>query len=45
MERIFAFIDESGNSGFDFSKDGVSAYFIITAVTVKESDLRCGILC
>lgn len=39
MERIYAFTDEYGNPGWDFSKDGVSTHFIITAIIVKESDL------
>ena len=39
MERIHAYIDESGAYGFDFSKEGNSTHFIITAVTVKESDI------
>lgn len=39
MERIHAYIDESGAYGFDFSKEANSTHFIITAVTVKESDI------
>ena len=39
MERIHAYIDESGAYGFDFSKVANSTHFIITAVTVKESDI------
>ena len=39
MERIHAYIDESGAYGFDFSKSGNTSHFIITAVTVKESDI------
>ncbi|MFN0108566.1 MAG: DUF3800 domain-containing protein [Blastocatellia bacterium] len=31
-----AFIDEFGNSGFDFSKDNVSSHFIVTAIIVDE---------
>lgn len=37
MDRIFAFTDESGNSGFDFSKQDVSSHFIVTAIIVEES--------
>ena len=39
MERMYAFIDESGAFGFDFDKPGCSQYFIICAVIVKESEL------
>jgi hypothetical protein len=39
MERIHAYIDESGAYGFDFSKEANSTHFIVTAVTVKESDI------
>ncbi len=39
MERIHAYIDGSGAYGFDFSKEANSTHFIITAVTVKESDI------
>ena len=39
MERVYAFTDEYGNPGWDFSKEGVSTHFIITAIIVKESDL------
>ena len=37
-DRI-AFIDECGNFGFDFSKEGTSKYYILCAVVVKNSDL------
>lgn len=40
MERIHAYIDESGAYGFNFDKAGNTSYFIITAVTVKESELK-----
>lgn len=39
MERIFAFTDEYGAFGWDFSQKDVSTHFIITAIIVKESDL------
>lgn len=39
MDRIFAYLDESGAYGFDFSHQGNSTHFIVTAVTVKEKDV------
>ena len=38
-EKQFAFIDESGNYGFDFENNGVTSHFIVTAVIVEESKL------
>lgn len=38
MDRIFAFTDESGNSGYDFTKPDVSTHFIVTAIIVKEEN-------
>lgn len=40
QNRIFAFIDETGNTSLEFEKDGVSSHFIITAVLVDESKLN-----
>lgn len=39
MNKIFAFMDESGNTGLDFKKEGVSTHFIITAIIVDEESL------
>lgn len=39
MEKIYAFTDEYGAFGWDFSKEGVSTHFIITAIIVKEQDV------
>ena len=39
MERIYAFIDEYGQFGWDLGKPDVSSSFIITAIIVKECDL------
>lgn len=36
MNRKFAFIDESGDNGLNFSKSGT--HFLVTAVIVNESD-------
>jgi hypothetical protein len=38
MGTVYAFVDESGNTNVDLTKDGVSQYFIVTAVIV-HSDL------
>lgn len=35
-ERILAYIDESGNFGYEFDKEGVSEYFIISAIVITE---------
>ncbi|MDR3586055.1 MAG: DUF3800 domain-containing protein [Desulfosporosinus sp.] len=37
--KTYAFIDETGNYGFDFDKEGVSSHFIITAILVNDKDL------
>lgn len=39
MDRIFAYTDESGNSGWDFDKPNVSSHFVIASIIVKESEL------
>ncbi len=39
MNKIYAYIDEFGAYGFDFSKPGNSNLFIIAAVIVKESEI------
>lgn len=39
MEEQIAFIDEFGNNGFDFEKEGVSTTFIVTAIIVDHSKL------
>ncbi len=35
-----AFIDECGNFGFDFVKEGTSRYFLICAIIVNNSDIH-----
>lgn len=35
----YAYIDEFGSFGFDFSKEGTSKYFILSAVIVKSENL------
>ncbi|MCB2251465.1 DUF3800 domain-containing protein [Pseudomonas chlororaphis] len=39
MERIYAFVDESGNHDLDTSKSGSSGFFVVCSVLVSESDL------
>lgn len=39
-ERIFAYLDECGGCGFDFSKDQNSPLFIIAAILIKGSDIK-----
>lgn len=39
MERVFAFVDESGAFGWDLANPSVTKYFILTAVIVDESKL------
>jgi len=38
LEEQYAFIDESGNYGFGFDKQGVSKNFIVTAVIIEKDD-------
>ena len=40
MERMYAFTDEYGAFGYDLDNPSVSTHFIITAVIVRESDLK-----
>ncbi len=40
MDRTYAFVDESGNSGLDTSKGGSSDFFIVCAILVAEKDLE-----
>ena len=35
----YAYIDEFGSFGFDFSKEGTSKYFILSEVIVKSENL------
>ncbi|WP_312106981.1 DUF3800 domain-containing protein [Lachnoclostridium sp.] len=37
---MYAFTDESGNHEFNFDQDGVSTYFIVTAVLITEARLN-----
>lgn len=39
MNTKYAFVDEFGAFGFDFSNDGCSSHFIITAIIVDEDNL------
>lgn len=38
--KTFAFIDESGNTDLDIAKNGVSKYFVLTAIVVPEERLQ-----
>ncbi len=40
MDNQIAFIDESGNFGFDFEKEGVSTHFIVTSVIIDREKLK-----
>ncbi|MDF9753452.1 DUF3800 domain-containing protein [Pseudomonas hunanensis] len=40
MNRTYAFVDESGNSGLDVSKGGSSGFFIVCSILVAEKDLE-----
>lgn len=37
MKNQIAYIDEFGNNGLDFDKDGVSTHFIVTAILIDEN--------
>ena len=39
MDNQIAFIDEFGNNGLDFEAEGVSTYFIVTAIIIDKSKL------
>ena len=39
MDKMYAFIDESGAFGFNFDNPSCSQFFIICAIIVRESDL------
>lgn len=39
LTRQFAFIDESGNFGFDFESEGVSTHFVVTAILVDQNNI------
>lgn len=39
MENQIAYIDESGNSGLDFEKEGASTHFIVTAIIIDRKEL------
>jgi len=39
MKKQYAFIDEFGNHGFDFTKPDVSSHYIITSVIVDEDSI------
>lgn len=39
MQEHLAFLDEWGNNGLDFTKQGVSTHFIVTALIVRRADL------
>lgn len=39
-ERIYAYIDECGGYGFDFTKSQNSSLFIIAAILIKSSDIK-----
>ncbi|KKX64585.1 DUF3800 domain-containing protein [Pseudomonas umsongensis] len=40
MERMYAFVDESGNHDLDISKSGASGFFVVCSVLVLERDLE-----
>ena len=40
MKNQIAYIDEFGNNGLDFDKEGVSETFIVTAIIVSEEKLE-----
>lgn len=40
--KWFAYVDESGNDGMDFSQKGVSDYYVLAAVVLRSSALSAG---
>ncbi len=42
---LYAFIDESGDDGFDFTKQGVSKWFNVTAIiTLPTTVVSCQVV-
>jgi hypothetical protein len=39
MDEYVAFLDEWGNNGLDFTKQGVSTHFIVVAITLRKEQL------
>ena len=39
MVNLYAFIDEFGNNGLDFTNPQISSHFIVTAIIVEENDI------
>jgi len=40
MDKMYAYIDECGAYGFNFTNSGNSKTFIVVAVLVKETDIQ-----
>ena len=40
MKNQIAYIDEFGNNGLDFEKEGVSTHFIVTAILIDSTNLE-----
>lgn len=40
MNNQIAYIDEYGNFGFDFEKEGVSTHFIVTSIIIDQNKLH-----
>lgn len=40
MNNQIAYIDEFGNNGLDFIKEGVSTHFIVTAILIDKNNLQ-----
>jgi len=47
MNEYVAFLDEWGNNGLDFAKQGVSTHFIVVAITLRKEQLagECSLNC
>lgn len=39
MPTLYAYIDEFGNNGLDFTNPQVSSHFIVTAIIVEENQV------
>lgn len=38
QKRVYAYTDESGNHGFNFSQSDISTHFIVTSILVGEDN-------
>ncbi len=40
QKRVYAYTDESGNHGFNFTQSDISSHFIVTSILVEEDNIE-----